>query len=161
MSTEYRKLQQKDNPIISRIIKNALEEHGVARPGTVYTDPTTDDLYTLFSREDAVYFIAEENGEMLGGCGVYPTIGLPDGCAELVKLYVSKEGRGKGVGFALLEKCAVAAKELGYSELYLETLPELARAVSLYRRSGYEELNGPLGDSGHFACSIWMLKPLK
>lgn len=161
MSTEYRKLQQKDNPIISRIIKNALEEHGVARPGTVYTDPTTDDLYTLFSREDAVYFIAEENGEILGGCGVYPTIGLPDGCAELVKLYVQKEGRGKGVGFALLEKCAVAAKELGYSELYLETLPELARAVSLYRRSGYEELNGPLGDSGHFACSIWMLKPLK
>lgn len=161
MPIDYRKLQQKDNPIISRIIKNALEEHGVAQPGTVYTDPTTDDLFTLFSREDAVYFIAEENGVMLGGCGVYPTIGLPEGCAELVKLYVSKEGRGKGIGFSLLEKCAVAAKELGYRELYLETLPELARAVTLYRRSGYEELNGPLGESGHFACSIWMLKPLK
>ena len=103
MPIDYRKLQQKDNPIISRIIKNALEEHGVAQPGTVYTDPTTDDLFTLFSREDAVYFIAEENGVMLGGCGVYPTIGLPEGCAELVKLYVSKEGRGKGIGSELIE----------------------------------------------------------
>lgn len=161
MAIIYRKLQEKDNPFISRVIKKALEEHDVARPGTVYTDPTTDDLFALFSRKDAVYFIAEENGEIIGGCGVYPTIGLPEHCAELVKLYVSKEGRGKGVGFALLEKCAVAAKELGYRELYLETLPELSRAVTLYHWSGYEDLSGPLGQSGHFACSIWMLKKLK
>lgn len=160
MSITYRNLQQKDNPFISRIIKKSLEEHGVARPGTVYTDPTTDDLFALFSREDAIYFIAEENGEIIGGCGVYPTIGLPEGCAELVKLYVTHESRGKGVGFALLEKCAVAARELGYKQLYLETLPELSRAVSLYHRSGYKDLNGPLGESGHFACSIWMLKEL-
>jgi putative acetyltransferase len=160
MSITIRKLLKKDNPFISAIIKRALEEHGVARPGTVYTDPTTDDLFTLFSREDAVYFIAEENGKMLGGCGVYPTVGLPEGCAELVKLYVSKEGRGKGTGYVLLEKCAVEAKELGYKQLYLETLPELSRAVTLYYRSGYKDLNGPLGESGHFACSIWMLKEL-
>lgn len=161
MSVRYRKLEKKDNPFISGIIKRALEEHGVAKPGTVYTDPTTDDLYSLFDRPDAYYFVAEENGQIIGGCGVFPTIGLPTGCAELVKLYVSKEGRGKGVGYALLEKCALVAGELGYKELYLETLPELSRAVSLYHRSGYKDLSGPLGDSGHFACSIWMLKELK
>lgn len=161
MSVRYRKLEKKDNPFISGIIKRALEEHGVAKPGTVYTDPTTDDLYSLFDRPDAYYFVAEENGQIIGGCGVFPTIGLPTGCAELVKLYVSKEGRGKGVGYALLEKCALVTGELGYKELYLETLPELSRAVSLYHRSGYKDLSGPLGDSGHFACSIWMLKELK
>jgi putative acetyltransferase len=160
MSFVYRKIEPRDNPFISKIIKTALEEHGVARPGTVYTDPTTDHLYELFDRSDAVYFIAEEDGQIFGGCGVFPTKGLPAGCAELVKLYVDQKGRGRGLGFALLEKCAEEAKALGYKDLYLETLPELARAVTLYRRSGYTDLTGPLGDSGHFACSIWMLKSL-
>lgn len=161
MTLIYRRIEKKDNPIISKIIKSALEEHGVARPGTVYTDPTTDNLSALFDREDAIYLIAEEQGEVIGGCGVFPTKGLPEGCAELVKLYVSKEGRGRGLGFVLLEKCAIEAKKMNYSMLYLETLPELARAVSLYDRSGYKKLSGSLGDSGHFACSIWMLKELK
>lgn len=160
MSITLRKIQPEDNITIAKIIRTALEEHGVARPGTVYTDPTTDHLYELFQSEGSIYFIAEKNGVMLGGCGVYPTKGLSQGCAELVKLYVSAEARGQGVGFKLLEQCSVAAHELGYAQLYLETLPELDRAVSLYKRSGYHDLNGPMGESGHFACSVWMIKNL-
>jgi putative acetyltransferase len=49
---------------------------------------------------------------------------------------------------------------LGYTQLYLETLPELKKAVSLYERSGYQLLNTPLGESGHYACTIWMIKQL-
>ena len=160
MSFLLREIQQVDNKIIAKIIRKALEEHGVARPGTVYTDSTTDALFELFQTKGSVYFIAEDNGEILGGCGVFPTKGLPSGCAELVKLYVSANARSKGVGGELLNRCSVAAKELGYSQLYLETLPELDRAVSLYERSGYLNLKSALGDSGHFACSVWMMKEL-
>ena len=42
--------------------------------------------------------VIEENGEVMGGCGYYPTEGLPDGYAELVKLYLSPKVRGKGYG---------------------------------------------------------------
>ena len=45
-----RKIEQKDNPIIAEIIRTALEEYDEAKPGTVYTDPTTDKLFELFSR---------------------------------------------------------------------------------------------------------------
>jgi putative acetyltransferase len=160
MDLSFREIRLEDNAQIAQVIRTALEEYGVARPGTVYTDPTTDDLFSLFKKERSVYFIAELNGELIGGCGVFPTVGLPKDCAEIVKLYIKKEARGLHIGFQLLEKCANAAQEMGYQSLYLETLPELDKAVSLYERCGYTLLEKPLGESGHFACSIWMLKEL-
>jgi putative acetyltransferase len=44
--------------------------------------------------------------------------------------------------------------------LYLESLPELGRAISLYEKAGFKFVPGPLGKSGHFGCKIWMLKEL-
>ena len=146
--------------MIAKVIREVLTEHGVNKPGTVFTDPTTDDLYSLFDRKDAQYFIVLKNDEIVGGCGVYPTQGLEKGCAELVKLYISKEVRGQGLGKKLMELCAVEARKLGYSSLYLETLPELSKAVQLYENLGYKRLLEPLGESGHFACNLWMLKVL-
>lgn len=160
MNLSFREIRLEDNAQIAQVIRTALEEYGVARPGTVYTDPTTDDLFSLFKQERSVYFIAELDGELIGGCGVFPTVGLPKACAEIVKLYIKKEARGLHIGYQLLEKCAHAALEMGYKSLYLETLPELDKAVSLYERCGYKLLEKPLGESGHFACSIWMLKEL-
>lgn len=160
MNISFRKIIPSDNQQIAKVIRTALEEYGVARPGTVYTDPTTDDLFSLFKKEKSIYLIAELNDEIIGGCGVYPTNGLPKDCAEIVKLYISKEARGFHIGFQLLELCAAEALTLGYQSLYLETLPELNKAVSLYERCGYKMLEKPLGESGHFACSIWMLKEI-
>jgi putative acetyltransferase len=52
------------------------------------------------------------------------------------------------------------AKEAGYEQVYLETLPELSNAVSMYEKLGYNRLPKSLGNSGHDGCSIWMLKNL-
>lgn len=155
-----REITLSDNPTIAGIIRRVLEEHGVNKPGTVYTDPTTDDLYTLFQKEQSVYYIAEKNGIMVGGCGIYPTQGLPEGCVELVKLYLVKEARGMGLGKRLMEKCLKAAKEMGYTAVYLESMPELNSAIDLYRSLGFESRTTPLGTSGHFACDVWMEKKI-
>lgn len=160
MEISYRQILPEDNQEMAAVIRRSLEEHGVARPGTVYTDPTTDALYELFLESGSIYWVAIADDKVIGGCGVFPTKGLPEGFAELVKLYVSAEFRGQGVGNDLMAIASESAKELGYSKLYLETLPELSRAVSLYERAGYELLEKPLGDSGHFACDIWMVKEL-
>jgi putative acetyltransferase len=64
------------------------------------------------------------------------------------------------MGKELLVQCFAAAKEMGYQSMYLETMPELTTAVPMYERNGFQHLNKPLGDSGHFACTIWMQKPL-
>lgn len=153
---EYRLIQPADNAEIARVIRGALEEFGVNQPGTVYTDPTTDDLYALFRDEKSAYWIAEENGSIFGGCGIYPTTGLPNGYGELVKLYLRKEVRGRGIGQELMLKSIDSAREMGYTYLYLESLPELNQAVELYKKVGFKLLPNRLGESGHFACDLWM-----
>lgn len=159
-STLIRVLTRADNSKIAKIIRSVLEEHGVNKPGTVYTDPTTDDLFALFQNEKSVYYIAEKNGVMVGGCGIYPTQGLPEGCVELVKLYLMKEVRGTGLGKRLMETCLNTAKEWGYTSVYLESMPELNSAIGLYQSLGFESLTNPLGASGHFACDVWMEKKI-
>ena len=153
---KYRLIQPADNAEIARVIRGALEEFGVNQPGTVYTDPTTDDLYALFRDEKSAYWIAEENGSIFGGCGIYPTTGLPNGYGELVKLYLRKEVRGRGIGQELMLKSIDSAREMGYAYLYLESLPELNQAVELYKKVGFKLLPNRLGESGHFACDLWM-----
>ena len=160
MSIEYRKIEKRDNEILSCLIKQVFEEFGIDMPGTVYSDPTTDALYELFQEPGSVYWIAEEDTKILGGCGIYPTEGLPEGYAELVKLYLSAESRGKGTGNALMQKSIESAKEFEYTHLYLESFPDLGKAVSLYKRNGFIPLEKALGDSVHFACTIWMERKL-
>ena len=159
-SSAIRLLSKQDNPEIARIIRSVLSEFNANKPGTVYFDPTTDDLYTLFSAQNSEYWILELDGKIVGGSGVYPTENLPAGCCELVKLYLLPEARGKGFGKMLIEKCFDSAIKFGFTQMYLETMPELKMAVGLYERCGFIYLNGPMGSSGHFGCDLWMLKML-
>lgn len=160
MNITVRPIEQKDNRNIAELIRTVFREFKIDMPGTVYTDPTTDDLFMLFKTPYSSYWIAEENGIILGGCGIFPTKGLPEGCAELVKFYVSADARGKGIGNSLMQKSIESAKDLGYTQLYLESFPELSKAVGMYIRSGFTYLPQALGNSGHFACTIWMIKDL-
>jgi putative acetyltransferase len=160
MSIVYRKIEKRDNEILSVLIKKVFEEFGIDIPGTVYTDPTTDALYELFLKPGSVYWIAEKNNEILGGCGIYPTEGLPEGYAELVKFYLSMGSRGKGIGNTLMQKSIQSAKEFEYTHIYLESFPELSKAVSLYRKNGFTLLEKALGNSVHYACTIWMERKL-
>lgn len=153
----YRLIEPTDNVEIARVIRGALEEFGVNQPGTVYTEPTTDHLYELFRQEKSIYWIAEDNAQIIGGCGIFPTEGLPEGYGELVKLYLQRDARGQGIGKELMLKSIQSAKEMGYTHLYLESLPELNQAVELYKKVGFQLLPNRMGDSGHFACDLWMV----
>jgi putative acetyltransferase len=160
MTLHIKPIQASDNQELAKLIRTVFEEFKIDRPGTVYTDPTTDRLYELFENPASAYWVAEENGVIVGGCGVYPTEGLPDGCAELVKFYLAADARGKGIGRLLMQKSINSAEELGYRQLYLESFPELGKAVGMYKTAGFKDLPGPMGNSGHFACNIWMIKDL-
>lgn len=155
-----RALKPNDNPNLAKIIRSALEEFGANKPGTVYFDPTTDALFDLFQAPGSAYFVAEESGELLGGAGFFPTNGLPDGVAELVKMYLRPEARGRGLGKLLINKTEEMAKKMGYAGLYLESMPELTNALTMYEKMGYYYLEGPMGNSGHTGCGLWMFKKI-
>ena len=161
MSTiNIRPIIKEDNPLIATIIRSCLTEFGANKPGTVYYDKTTDHLFELFQENGAAYFIAEQEGNIVGGGGIFPSPGLPAGTCELVKMYILPLARGTGIGATLMNKCMSKAKELGFVSMYIETLPELKKAISVYEKFGFNYLDNPLGDTGHFGCSVWMLKSL-
>ncbi|HLP74652.1 MAG TPA: GNAT family N-acetyltransferase [Bacteroidales bacterium] len=160
MAVVYREIEKKDNAEIASLIRTVFREFHIDKPGTVYFDPTTDSLYELFRTKGSVYRIAEEEGKIIGGCGIFPTPDLPAGCAELVKFYLAASKRGKGIGWSLMEKSFEWAKQYGYNQIYLESMPELSKAISLYERAGFRFIPAQLGCSGHFGCTIWMIKDL-
>ncbi len=155
-----RKIHLQDNQELASIVRASLAEFGANKPGTVYFDDTTNYLHELFQKPGSVYFVAEQNEKLLGGAGIYPSEGLPQQTCELVKMYLRPEARGQGTGKILIEKCLEFAQGCSYLQVYIETMPELAKAVHIYEKFGFEYLKGPLGNTGHFGCNVWMLKKL-
>lgn len=155
-----REITKSDNAFLANIIRGVFEEYNAPQNGSVYSDPTTDHLFEMFKKERSVLWVAEMDGEIMGCCGIYPTNGLPTDCAELVKFYISVKARGKGIGKTLMQKSVDAAKQLGYSEIYLESFPVFSDAVGIYEKQGFTNLDHPLGNSGHTACTIWMSKKI-
>ena len=155
-----KQVEKEDNLSLAHMIRAVFEEHDAPKCGTVYSDPTTFSLYELFEKEKSVLWVAHLDNEIMGCCGVYPTDGLQEDTAELVKFYLPAKARGKGIGKALMEKSIASAIEFGYKKIYLESLPNYAKAVSIYEKSGFIKLDHPLGNSGHSSCNIWMIKEL-
>jgi putative acetyltransferase len=155
-----RKIEENDNRDLAKIIRNVFVEYDAPQQGTVYSDPTTDDLFTLFRKPGSILWVAVIDGCVEGCCGIYPTEGLDSDCAELVKFYLNPTFRGKGIGKRLMEKSVQFAKQWGYKYFYLESCPQFVQAVRMYEKAGFENLERPLGNSCHCSCNIWMIKQL-
>lgn len=155
-----RNVTKTDNSTLAAIIRAVFIEHDAPQIGTVYSDPTTDALFDLFQVPKADLWVAELNGEIVGCCGIYPTDNLPKGCVELVKFYLAKAARGKGIGKLLMKKSIETSKSYGYTQMYIESLPHYDKAVNMYKKLGFQNLAAPLGNSGHTTCNIWMSKQL-
>ncbi len=158
---QLREIAPTDNPILASIIRNALTEFKANKQGTVFFDETTDHLFELFSGTRGIYHVAVLNGEVVGGGGIFPTAGLDAGTCELVKMYLAPAARGKGIAKLLMEACLAAAKNSGFKQVYIETMPELNIAIPMYEKFGFTYLPGPMGNSGHGGCDVWMLKTLE
>ena len=59
---------------------------------------------------------------------------------ELKRLYVRPEFRGKQLGKQMVERILQDAKEIGYAEILLDTMPFLQSAIRLYRELGFVEI---------------------
>jgi putative acetyltransferase len=42
----------------------------------------------------------------------------------------------------------------------LESMPELTNAIAMYIKNGFTNIVGPLGNSGHTGCEVWMIRYL-
>lgn len=155
-----REIQKTDNVAIAQVIRDVLIEHNVPKVGTAYADPSLDFMFENYLAEKSAYFVMENDGKIIGGAGIAPLENGPKEICELQKMYFLSEARGLGLGAKLLEVCLQKAKEFEFENCYLETMPYMAKAQNLYKKAGFEYLEKPLGNTGHNACPVWMLKKL-
>lgn len=75
-------------------------------------------------------------------------------CAEVKRVYVRDEYRGKGISKKLMELIEVYAKEKGFQALILETGRPMTRAIHLYQGIGFETIPnyGPYKDMADSIC---------
>jgi putative acetyltransferase len=155
-----REIEVTDNAAVAKMIREVLLELGAPKVGTAYEDETLGVLSEVYDTEKAVYFVAELDGKVVGAAGISQLENSKENICELQKMYFSPEVRGKGFGVQMMQRCLNAAKDFGFEKCYLETLPYMTSAVKLYEKSGFIALEKPLGDTGHYSCSEWMLKDL-
>lgn len=160
-SITIREIVKKDNEDVARVIRKVLVDLGVPKVGTAYADKALDQMFENYEVPRAAYFVVLSDEKIIGCCGVAQLENYDGNICELQKMYFLEEGRGKGLGAQMMEVCLSKAKEFGYDKIYLETMPYMESAQKLYKKTGFKYLDGPMGNTGHYSCLVWMLKDLK
>lgn len=160
MSITIRRITKEDNPFVLNIIQKVMAEFNADPETTVLADPSIHDMYSNYQEPGAAYFVATDQGTILGGAGIRQLSGSNDPVCELQRMFLLPESRGKGIGKDLMDHCIKEARSSGYKQIYLESLSQMSDAIDLYKRSGFQLIDHPLGATGHGGCNVWMVKDL-
>ena len=155
-----REIKFEDNLQIESIIKSTFIELGLPLTGTAYEDIETTRMFESYQDKNAVYFVIEEGGIVKGGAGIKALLSGSLAICELQKMYFLETARGRGLGKIMMRHCLEAAVSFSFESCYIETMTYMTAAQKLYKKSGFQYLDGPLGDTGHFSCPVQMLKKL-
>ena len=159
-TTVIREIELEDNPKIAKAIRSVLIEMGVPKVGTAYEDEALDSMTETYDQPRKTYFVVADGIEVIGGAGISPLDNYDGNVCELQKMYFMPEARGRGLGSKMMAKCLDFAKQSGFDQCYLETMPYMDDARKLYRKVGFKGIDKPMGDTGHYSCSVWMIKDL-
>lgn len=86
---------------------------------------------------ESLFYIVEEAGRPIAMGGVRR---VREGVAEMKRVYVRDEARGRGLGRALVERLIADARGFGYRMMFLDTAPTLTTAIGLYEALGFARI---------------------
>ena len=107
----------------------ALEEELFQTPWSL------NGLFSFFLREDVTFLVALDGEKQIGYCGIVTV--LDEG--DIVKVAVSKEYQGQGVGTALMKELFRRMSKRGIRTIHLEVRESNHSAIALYRKMGFSE----------------------
>jgi GNAT superfamily N-acetyltransferase len=142
-----------DDPHVRRLVDALLDDLTARYGGEDGAPPTTGDQ---FAPPEGVFLVAELDGEPVGCGGIRPAA---PATAEIKRMYVVPDRRGRGIARTLLAALEDAARARGYRELRLETGVSQPEAIALYTASGYAPTE-PFGYYARFPNARFYAKAL-
>lgn len=118
----YRKMRAEDVPFISR-----LEEETFSMPWSA------ESFLQMIEKEDTAYFVAEEEGRILGGSGLL----LIAGEGNITNVVVVPGERRRGVATGLLTYLMEEGDRAGLTAYTLEVRVSNEAAIRLYEKLGF------------------------
>nr|XP_048272573.1 N-acetyltransferase 8-like [Myodes glareolus]XP_048272574.1 N-acetyltransferase 8-like [Myodes glareolus]XP_048272575.1 N-acetyltransferase 8-like [Myodes glareolus] len=109
---------------------------------------------SYMSAHGSCFWVAESGGEVVGIVGGLPVKDPPLGRKQLqlLRLSVSSQHRGQGIGKALVRTVFQFARDQGYSDVVLETGAVQQGAVTLYYSMGFQKTREFFRDT-----LVWLL----
>jgi ribosomal protein S18 acetylase RimI-like enzyme len=91
----------------------------------------------------SIFLVAEVDGNAAGyakiSSGEAPGV-VGEKSVELVRLYVSQQWLGRGVGQALMQRCLDEARQMGFQTIWLGVWERNERAQAFYRKWNFREV---------------------
>jgi putative acetyltransferase len=104
----------------------------------------------------SIHFLGARVDGIYQACGA---LAVKEGYGELKSIFTAPPARGTGLGQEVIRHLEDTARELGLSQLKLETGSLLNEAQRLYHRQGFI-VCGPFGDYQAAEFSVFMTKDL-
>ena len=94
---------------------------------------TREGYFTFLTRENSMFLVVEEKGEILGYCGLLMV--LDEG--EVTNVSVRRDRQREGIGNFLMESLIRLSREQGIRMIHLEVRAGNETAIRLYERLGF------------------------
>jgi GNAT superfamily N-acetyltransferase len=124
-----------DSPDVQALVVAQQEEMHRLYDGVGDIGPTRE--AAMFVEPEGMFLVVRDEGHAIACGGICRFDGTR---AELKRMYVVPEARGRGLGRDVLEALESEARRLGYRAVVLETGDRQSEAMGLYGSSGYERI---------------------
>ncbi|WP_022903612.1 GNAT family N-acetyltransferase [Curtobacterium sp. B8] len=153
-----------DAPEVDALLDAYLDERERTFPRAQGTYARKRTPAAEFTVPDGVFVVAYDDGVPVG-CGGLRRIadgrtedGGVDVRFEVKHVYVTPEGRGRGVATAVMDELEAAGGALGATAVVLDTNDSLVAAGAMYRSRGYARV-APFNENPN--ATAWYRKPFR
>ncbi|HET7056800.1 MAG TPA: GNAT family N-acetyltransferase [Thermomicrobiales bacterium] len=137
-----------DQAAVRTLVLAGLQDHWGTLDPTL--NPDLNDIADWYASLDGYTVVAEIDDQIVGTGTMHRA---DDQTGVLVRMSVSRDHRGRGIGKALVSALADRARLRGYSRLVCETTDTWQDAIALYRATGFTIIDQRNGDY-HFEMQL-------
>ena len=130
-----RKANKEDESKIMDLLESVLSDYGL-KTNPYKTDKDLLNLENYYFSKSGWFAVIDKENEIIGSYGIFK---INKKTCELRKMYLLNNYQGQGLGKLMMEDALKKARELGYSEIVLETNKLLDKAISLYGKYGFAQ----------------------